>query len=156
MTHKTSTQNLLTVRRIPSSQRVSPGRHKKLCKVCQHPQRAEIEEAFIRWESPRSIAREFRLGHRSSLYRHANAVDLFTRRQKNLRAALEKIIERAGEAPVTAAAVVSAVCALSRINAAGEWVETSRISLAEQFGKMTRQELEQYAASGTLPSWWAA
>jgi len=136
--------------------RVNRGRHEKLCTICKHPRRNEIELAFVGWESPRAIAREFRLGNRSTIYRHAHAFGLFPKRQRNLRAALEKIIERAGEAPVTAAAVVSAVVAMSRINAAGEWLETSRISLAEQFGKMTREELEQYAASGTLPSWWAA
>jgi hypothetical protein len=39
--------------------------------------------------------------------------------QQNVRAALERIIERVGDTEVTASAVVSAVQALAKINAAG-------------------------------------
>jgi hypothetical protein len=51
---------------------------------------------------------------------------------------LEKIIEKAGEVEVTSSAVVAAVQAYSKINAAGQWVERSEhVNLNELFDKMT-------------------
>jgi hypothetical protein len=47
----------------------------------------------------------------ASVYRHAHALGLFPKRQRNVRAALEKIIEHAGEVEVNASAVVSAMSA---------------------------------------------
>jgi len=94
------------------------------------------------------------LADRASVYRHAHALGLFSRRQRNVRAALEKIIEKAGEVDVTAAAVVAAVQAYSKINAAGQWVDRSEhLNLNELFDRMTQQELEAYAKDGTLPDW---
>jgi hypothetical protein len=67
---------------------------------------------------------------RDAIYRHAHALGLMEKRRRNLRAALEKIIEEAGEVKVNAAAVVSAVSALARINSQGQWVErTETVSL---------------------------
>jgi hypothetical protein len=79
---------------------------------------------------------------------------LFTKRQQNVRAALEKIIERAGEVEVTAPAVVAAVQAYAKINAAGQWVDRSEhVNLNDLFERMTLDEKERYARDGTLPSW---
>src|SRR5882724_13455819 len=86
---------------------VSFGRHEHGCKICSHKQRHELERDFINWKSPALIAREYGLKDRSSVYRHAHALDLFPKRQRNVRAALERIIERACEVDVNAAAVVS-------------------------------------------------
>ena len=73
-----------------------------------------------------------------------------------MRAALEKIIERTGEVEVNATAVVSAVSAYARINAARQWVERSeRFDLNQLFDRMTVAELEQYARDGKLPTWFA-
>jgi hypothetical protein len=55
-----------------------------------------------------------KVANRASVYRHAHAFGLFLKRQRNVRAALEKIIERAGEVDVTAPAVVAAVQAYSK------------------------------------------
>jgi DNA-nicking Smr family endonuclease len=81
-----------------------------------HLQREEIERDFVNWRRPASIAKQYKLKNRSSVYPHAHALDLFPKRQQNVRAALEKIIERAGEVEVNAAAVVTAVSAYARIN----------------------------------------
>ena len=82
---------------------------------------------------------------------------LFAKRQRNVRAALEKIIERAGEVEVSAAAIVSAVSAYARINASGQWVERSEhIDLNQLFERMSTQELEEYARQGNLPDWFNA
>jgi hypothetical protein len=81
--------------------------------VCRHMNCAEIETDFIAWRSPAAIAKEYELSDRSSIYRHAHAIGLFSKRQRNIRAALERIIEKAGEVEVTAASVVAAVQAYS-------------------------------------------
>jgi hypothetical protein len=136
---------------------VNLGRHAAECKICAHGQRDEIEQDFIAWRSPASITKQYGLRNRSTVYRHAHAVGLFPKRQRNVRAALEKIIERAGEVDVTAPAVVAAVQAYAKINAAGQWVDRSEhVDLNALFEKMTAQELEAYAQNGTLPAWFTA
>jgi hypothetical protein len=71
-----------------------------------------------------------------------------------IRAALERIIEKAGEVEVTAGAVVAAVQAYAKINAAGQWIErTETVNLHELFERMTQDELEAYARDGKLPAW---
>jgi len=137
--------------------KVSLGRHKRTCSVCCHEKRVEIESGFIAWRSPAALTEEFGLADRASVYRHAHALGLFPKRQRNVRAALERIIEKAGEVDVTAAAVVSAVQAYSKINAAGEWIDrTETVSMNELFDRMSSQELEQYAQIGALPGWFRA
>ena len=98
---------------------VNEGRHAAECKICAHSQREEIERDFINWR-PASIAKHYKLANRASVYRHAHAFGLFPKRQRNVRAALGNIIERAGEVEVTAPGVVAAVQAYSKINASGQ------------------------------------
>ena len=136
---------------------VNLGRHQRNCSVCGHEQREEIEAGFIGWRSPTTIAEEYGLADRASVYRHAHALGLFAKRQRNIRAALERIIEKAGEVDVTASAVVAAVQAYSKINAAGQWIDrTEQVSLNDLFDKMSTAELEEYAQSGTVPKWFEA
>jgi hypothetical protein len=132
------------------------GRHQRNCNVCKHRRRDEIEREFINWTGAAAIAKTFALKDRASGYRHAHATGLFPKRQRNLRAALERIIERAGEVTVTASAVVAAVQACAKINSQGEWVEpVERVSFSDLFDRMTREELAAYAKDGTLPTWFA-
>jgi hypothetical protein len=132
----------------------SLGRHRRNCTVCSHAKRAEIEADFVSWRSPGAIAQEYGLADRASVYRHAHALGLFPKRQRNVRAALERIIEKVGEVEVSAAAVVAAVQTYSKINAAGQWIDRSEhVNLNELFDKMTQQELEAYAKDGALPDW---
>jgi hypothetical protein len=136
---------------------VSLGRHRRTCSVCRHAQREEIEAAFIGWRSPASIAEEFGLADRASVYRHSHALGLFEKRRRNIRAALERIIEKAGEVDVTASAVVAAVQAYAKINSAGEWIDrTETTSMNDLFERMSSQELEAYAQTGALPHWLSA
>ena len=133
---------------------VSPGRHQRTCSVCRHPQREEIESAFIAWHSPAAIAKEYGLADRASVYRHAHALGLSEKRRRNVHAVLERILEKAGEVEVTASAVVAAVQAYAKINAAGEWIDrTESVSLNNLFERMSTQELEAYAQTGALPGW---
>lgn len=137
--------------------KVDPERHARQCSICAHEQREEIEGAFVSWRSPISIAVDFGLADRASVYRHATAMGLFEKRQRNIRAALEKIIERAGEVDVTASAVVAAVQAYAKINSAGEWIDrTETLSLHELFDRMSTAELDSYAKTGKLPTWFQA
>src|SRR6202051_2301661 len=122
---------------------INIGRHRKRCRICLHPDREGIERDFAAWRSPAEIAKAYRLGNRSTVYRHAQALNLFPKRQRNVRAALERIIEKAGEVEVTAASVVAAIQAYSKINAAGQWVDRSEhVNLNELFERMTLQEME--------------
>lgn len=132
---------------------VSRGRHEHQCRICSHPKREEIEQAFITWVSTAQIAKKFSLS-RDGVYRHAHTFGLMDKRRRNVRAALERIIERAGEVDVTATAVVAAVQAYTKINAAGQWVDRSEhLNLNELFERMTQQELETYARDGSFPTW---
>ena len=135
---------------------VNQGRHEYQCTICSHPQREEIEQDFINWVSPSRIAKQYSVS-RVSLYRHARALGLMQKRRRNIRAALERIIEKADDVKVNAAAIVSAVGALARINSRGEWVErTATINVNALFDRMTAEELELYAQNGTLPDWFEA
>jgi hypothetical protein len=130
------------------------GRHAANCRICSHPQRQEIEQDFIAWASPAKIAQDFGLPDRSSVYRHAHALGLFRRRQRNVRAALERIIEQAGDVEANPSAVVAAVQAYAKINSRGQWIEPDEhLELEDLIDRMNRDELEAYAKDGTLPSW---
>jgi hypothetical protein len=132
---------------------VNLGRHAAECKICAYADRSEIEREFVGWAGANRIASTYGVS-RDGVYRHAHALDLFRRRQRNIRAALEKIIEKAGEVDVNAAAVVSAVAAYARINGRGEWLERAEtVNRNDLFVRMTAPELEAYASDGVLPSW---
>jgi hypothetical protein len=89
-----------------------------------------------------------------NVYRHANALGLFEKRRRNIRAALERIIERAGDVEVTASAVVAAIQACAKINTQGQWIDRSEhVNLNELFERMTNDELEAYAKDKSLPGW---
>lgn len=129
-------------------------RHEQNCSICSHQQRHEIEREFVEWTSPLRIAEDFSLPDRKTVYRHARACGLLSKRDRNIRAGLAKIIEKGGEVEVTAAAVVAAIQAYSKINSIGQWVDRNEhINLNELFDRMTREELERYAMGGKLPDW---
>jgi hypothetical protein len=135
---------------------VSPGRHAYQCTICSHPKLDEIEQAFVNWASPSELSREYSVS-RDAIYRHARALNLIDTRRRNVRAALERIIEKAGEVEVNAAAVVNAVSAYARINGRGELVERSQtVNLNALFERMSAEELEKYARDGALPDWFEA
>jgi hypothetical protein len=138
---------------VGSEKPVNLGRHAAECKICAHANRSEIEHEFVGWAGANRIATTYGVS-RDGVYRHAHALDLFRKRQRNIRAALERIIEQAGEVDVNAAAVVSAIMAYAKINGRGEWIERAEtLNLNDLFEKMTAPELEAYAADGVLPAW---
>jgi hypothetical protein len=97
-------------------------RHQRKCVICSHPDREEIEEAFLDWNGPRGIAYDFSIDVRG-IFRHAHATGLYEIRQQNLRAALDRVLEHADEARVSADSIVRAVRAYTCLTTDNHWVE---------------------------------
>lgn len=136
-------------RKVIPSQKPNFTSHKAHCTVCRHPRCNEIEAEFVSWKSPATIATEYKLRDRSALYRHAHAADLFSRRDRNLRVALGRLIERVDDVRATAGAIVQAVALYARINARGEFVEPDeQESFEDQFAKMNPDEIKAYGEGG--------
>jgi hypothetical protein len=132
---------------------VNKGRHEAQCRICQHAQRLEIEAQFIGWKSPDKIGKTFGIC-RDSIYRHCRAFNLLEQRRRNLRAALEGMIERSGEVELTSSAVVAAIVAYSKLNSNGQLIERREsLNLNGLFERMSQAELRRYAESGALPAW---
>jgi hypothetical protein len=135
------------------SKRPNLGRHESGCRVCCHRARVEIEQEWCSWACASTLTKKYHIS-RDSLYRHCHALGLFERRRRNLRAALERIVERAESVEVSASSVVAAAQALAKINSAGQWIDrTEQVNLNDLFERMTAQELETYARDGSLPDW---
>jgi len=100
--------------------------HQRKCVICHHPDRETIEEMFVHWHSPSRIHRRYMLPDRSSIYDHAHATGLFAKRRRNLRYALENMIERADECDISSHGIVAAIKAYASLTASGEWVEPAR------------------------------
>jgi hypothetical protein len=98
-----------------------PHLHAGKCTICNHPQRAEIERAFVDWCSPLEITKMFGLASRSTIYRHARARGLFELRRRNLHFGLGRIAEQVADVKPSAANVIAAFIAMAKINARGEW-----------------------------------
>ena len=109
--------------RKQSRNKQTPSRHSLKCAVCNHPDRAAIEFDFLNWRNPGDLVKGYRFRGLSTIYRHAHATGLFAKRRLNLRFAMERIVERVNEVPVTATSVIRAARAISRINDSGEWVD---------------------------------
>src|SRR5262252_6162188 len=97
-----------------SKKQSSEARHARDCKVCNHKDREAIEQEWISWGDTTQIAKHYELS-RNSIYRHAQMLGLYEKRDRNIRAALGRIIEKAGAVEVTASAVVSAIQAYAKI-----------------------------------------
>ncbi|MHB8540351.1 MAG: hypothetical protein ACYDCD_05330 [Candidatus Acidiferrales bacterium] len=106
-----------------SKPETSSSRHQRKCTICHHADREEIEQMFLHWFSASAIHRRFLLRDRSSIYDHAHATGLYSRRRKNMRCALENIIERSDECPISSNGIVRAIKAYCSLTDAGEWVE---------------------------------
>lgn len=130
-------------------------RHQRMCGICRHADRADIDRDFLSWKNPALICRERGIADRSTIYRHAHATGLFERRRRNVRVVLEKLLERVSEVvEINGSVIVQAATALAKINAAGHLVERREtVNLNEMFSRMTSSELEQYARDGILPTW---
>ncbi|HEV2617395.1 MAG TPA: hypothetical protein VGU63_12390 [Candidatus Acidoferrales bacterium] len=100
--------------------------HERKCFICHHPERETIEEMFVHWHSPMTIYSRFMLRDQRTIYDHAHALGLFAKRRRNMRCALERIIERADERDISAHGIVAAIKAYASLTTSGEWVEPAR------------------------------
>jgi hypothetical protein len=111
--------------------RASLARHSRKCSVCHHPDREFIDDDYLRWLSPKKIARQYKISHHSVVYRHADATGLRTQRRAAVRATLEHFIEQAENVRVTAHSIVSAVRLYSQINDQGQYTPSVRRHIVE-------------------------
>src|SRR5271156_3267443 len=105
-------------------------RHSRKCAICHHPNRADMEEAFVNWRNADLIQTENDLPNYHTIYRHARALGLYERRRENLRFAAELLVEHADQAQPDANIILRALHACARINDRGEWVEPVRRIIA--------------------------
>lgn len=83
-------------------------RHEAHCRICRHPRRPEIDQAFLEWTSGQAIAAEFNLS-KAAVYRHAEATGLSAARREKQRLALDRVIEHVGEVKVSDKTVLAAI-----------------------------------------------
>jgi hypothetical protein len=113
--------------RLPQRKlKLPPERHARKCVICRHPNRQEIETAFLHWRSPLQIASEYNLPSPRNIYRHAHAAGLYALRRMKLRCAIEMIVEQVDGVTPSADAVLRAIHARCHINDRGEWHEPPR------------------------------
>jgi hypothetical protein len=98
-------------------------RHQRLCTICGCDVQEEIDELFIHWQDPRTIAECYDNLNWQTIYRHAHATGLFAVRERNLRSALGRIVEKASRVTPTVDGVLRAIRAYSCLNADGQWTE---------------------------------
>jgi hypothetical protein len=112
-------------RPLKTQAQIDLSHHKRRCTICHHPEREAIEEAFCQWRNVRFIDHEFNPGGGpTAIYRHARALNLFKQRNLTLRSSLEFVIEQSERIMPTAEGLVKAIRAYTRINDAGQWIDT--------------------------------
>jgi hypothetical protein len=130
-----------------SHQPVDLERHSRKCAICHSEDRDAIESAFLNWLSPHYITLQFRDIHdRMSLYRHAWATGLYEYRRRNLRSALDRLLENAEGARVSGDCVIRAIRAYSRLNEEGRWTEpVQKVVISRRHRDLTLPEEDQTA-----------
>lgn len=118
--------NSRRIRRADDDDPANISRHRRLCVICHHEDKYAIEQAFLAWHRPNDIKHEFRLPNRMCIYRHARAAGLFEKRARNLRSALEKVMEESTCRPPSADSIIRAVRVYGCLDANGRWVEPAR------------------------------
>jgi hypothetical protein len=106
----------------PTAPKPFKTRHESRCSICKHKDREMIETAFIQWRAVTEIAYDFDLSSRTTMYDHAHAFGLFERRARNVRFALEHIIEQAERIKPDARSVIEAIKVVSQLDEDGRWV----------------------------------
>jgi len=107
-------------------------RHERKCLVCNHPERDAIDDAYLHWYHPHSIAVDYDLPERS-INNHAIVTGLRARRAQDRRSILELILQRAEYAKVTGDTIIHALRAYSCITDDGRWTEPeSRVVFSYQ------------------------
>jgi hypothetical protein len=126
-------------------------RHQAQCKICSSPHCQAIEEKWVNWGNTTQIADCYHFT-RDAIYRHAHALNLFEKRQKNLKSALEKMIERLDMATITGPTILSAVKEYRKLTSEEEKAAPAAApNLREILSGMSQAEREAFARDGSLP-----
>jgi len=115
---------------------------------------------FLQWQPQTKIAREYGLGNRQIVFRHAKALGLFEKRATNIRGMFVALVERGLDIPrlkVPPATIVQAAIALSKLDSERCSVDRfQRVSADSAFlddPRWTVGEMERFAEKGELPKW---
>jgi hypothetical protein len=128
---------------------VNQGRHQAQCSICKSAHLDAIEQDFIHWTSVSEIQQIYTVT-RYSVYRHAHAFDLFNKRAKNIRAALDKIIEQVNGVLVSGPTIISAIKMAMKMDEKQEDPDPKKV-----FEQMSKAEREAFASDGSLPEWFS-
>jgi hypothetical protein len=137
---------------LPRAGGAKGARHARKCSVCHHKDREFIDQDYLRWLSPKKIAREYAISHQSVVYRHADATGLRAQRRASLRATLENFIEQAESVRATAGSVVAAVRLYAQINDQGQWTPPVKRYIIEHRHAGAADSTDREAASQTTGS----
>ena len=130
---------------------VSLGRHRAQCRICSSPDCQQIEEAWTNWSETYSLAKRFGVS-RDAVYRHAHALGLFHLRRKNLRGALEQIVERIDQTRMNGPDILEAIKVLLKMDKDDKEKGPSRdLDFKSLFCQMSPEERTAFANDGSLP-----
>jgi hypothetical protein len=120
----------------------SLSRHQRKCTVCHHPQCKEIEQDYLRWGSPATIAREYDLCGPTTVYRPAHATGIFNRRRARLRLALDPLIEQVTEVNLTAHVILSAIKTSFNFQNARKWIGRPGARTSRGVNRLVRPQID--------------
>ena len=109
----------------------SEDRHSRKCTICNHPDREDIDQAFLHWSRSERFVRDYNLASLSALYRHAHACGLWNLRRIKIRRALDRLIEQAGECKPSGNAVIRAIEMSCRFDQEDHYVEPKKKVIVE-------------------------
>jgi len=131
-----------SIARRDDSDPISLDHHARKCVICNHPDRADLEEDFVSWRNVELIQKDYELPNFRAVYRHARATGLYQRRRENLRFAAELLIEHADQAEPSPEAILRAIQICARLNGSGEWVEPVKRVIFSSGGNISAPEPE--------------
>jgi len=131
-----------SISRRDDSELASLDHHALKCVICNHPDRADLEEDFVSWRNVELIQKDYQLPNFRGVYRHARATGLYQRRRENLRFAAELLIEHADQAEPSPEAILRAIQICARLNGNGEWVEPVKRVIFSSGGNISAPEPE--------------
>jgi hypothetical protein len=101
-------------------------RHARKCAICNHPDRADLEEDFVSWRNAELIQKDYDLPNFRTIYTHARATGLYERRRQNLRFAAELLIVHSDQAKSGPDTILRAIHTCAYLNGSGGWVEPTK------------------------------
>lgn len=136
---------------------ISLKRHQSQCRLCSHPQREEIEEAWVNWGRTTLLADRYGLS-RDGIYRHMHALGLDRKREKNRKGFYGGILERRDTVSFSGSNLLAAFKDYASLCEREEEQQQEKKGLLvrELFQRMSKQEREAFAEDGSLPEWFLA